>query len=354
MKQKNKWIAKLLNSIFPVALAFILGSVIIMAIGEDPLATYGILLQKSLLSGKGFMNTLHYASPLILTGLAIAVTFKANVYNMGVEGQMLLGGFFAGIAGAYLPEMNSVLLKVICLIISVVCGMLFALIPALLKIKCNVNEMVVTLMLNYVILKTLEFLTTGVFRDTSAGYVATPTIKEAGMFQRFGSSRFTMFFVLVMVILTVMYFVMNRSKLGYEITAIGKNPEFAEANGMRVKHKVVQVMLLSGALSGLAGAGWMMSDQFKYTLSFSANPGLGWDGMLIALLGGHSPVGVLVASIFYAALKTGSDSINMYTTVPKEIISIIQGMIILFLAVRFVSNRTRLLERIRKTKGEAA
>ena len=337
MKKKDSIIKGIVNSVLPVILAFAFGAIIIAAIGESPLETYGVLIRKSLLTEKGFMNTLHYASPLILTGLAIAITFKANLYNMGVEGQMLLGGFFAGITGAYLNI-----------------GMLFALIPAILKAKCNVNEMVVTLMLNYAVSKTLEFLTTGVFKDKSAGYVATPTIKENVMFKRFGASRMTMFFVIAMIILVIMYFVMKKSKLGYEITAIGKNPEFAEATGMNVGKKIIIMMLISGALSGVAGAGWMLSDQFKYTLTFSANPGLGWDGMLIALLGGHSPIGILIAAIFYAALKTGSDSINMYTAVPKEIVAIIQGMIILFLAVKFIGDKTSVFSRFKKAKKEDA
>lgn len=354
MRKKDTLVKAILNSVVPVVLAFVIGAFIILAIGEDPIETYGILIQKSLLSGKGFMNTLHYASPLILTGLAIAVTFKANIYNMGVEGQMLLGGFFAGIVGAYLPVSNSLLSKLICFLVAILCGMVFALIPAVLKARCNVNEMVVTLMLNYAIAKILEFLTTGIFRDKSAGYVATPTVQDTAMFQRLGTSRMTLFFVIAMVILVCMYFVMKKSKLGYEITAIGKNPEFAEATGMNVGKKIIIMMLISGALSGIAGAGWMLSDQFKYTLSFSANPGLGWDGMLIALLGGHSPVGIFIAAVFYAALKTGSDSINLYTTVPKEIVAIIQGMIILFLAVKFISDRTKLFERFRSGKKEAA
>lgn len=164
----------------------------------------------------------------------------------------------------------------------------------------------------------------------------------------------TMFFVIAMIILVIMYFVMKKSKLGYEITAIGKNPEFTEATGMNVGKKIIIMMLISGALSGIAGAGWMLSDQFKYTLTFSANPGLGWDGMLIALLGGHSPIGILIAAIFYAALKTGSDSINMYTAVPKEIVAIIQGMIILFLAVKFIGDKTSVFGRFKKAKKEDA
>lgn len=352
MKKNEKVIKTILNSVLPIILAFLIGGLIILGIGENPLATYGLLIRKSLFTMKGFMNTLHYAAPLILTGLAIAITFKANIYNMGVEGQMLLGGFFAGIVGAYLPEMNSVVQKIICFGVAIVCGMIFALIPALLKAKCNVNEMVVTLMLNYAMVKALEFLTTGVFRDKGAGYVATPTINDGAMFQRIGTSRLTMFFVIVVIVLIIMAIVMNKSKLGYEIKTIGKNAEFAEATGMNVGKKIVLIMLISGALSGMAGAGWMMSDQFKFTLGFSGNPGLGWDGMLIALLGGHSPIGIFVAAIFYAALKTGSDSINLYTTVPKEIVSIIQGMIILFLAVKFIGEHTNWFDRFKK-KEEA-
>ena len=123
---------------------------------------------------------------------------------------------------------------------------------------------------------------------------------------------------------------------------------------MNVGKNIIIMMLISGALSGVAGAGWMLSDQFKYTLTFSANPGLGWDGMLIALLGGHSPIGILIAAIFYAALKTGSDSINMYTAVPKEIVAIIQGMIILFLAVKFIGDKTSVFSRFKKAKKEDA
>lgn len=336
MKKANKFGKNLLNSLLPVLMAFAIGALIILVIGENPLTVYGVMLRKSLLSVKGLMNTCHYAAPLILTGLAIAVTFKANIYNMGVEGQLLLGGFFSGIAGAYLPVSNPILGKTLCIAVGIICGMLFALIPALLKARCNVNEMVVTLMLNYAVLKLLEFLTTGIFKDKAAGYVATETVSDTTMFRRFGASRLTFFFFIALFVLLCMYVLMRRSRLGYEIEAIGKNPEFAEACGMNVGRKIVIMMLISGALSGLAGAGWMLSDQFKFTLSFSANPGLGWDGMLIALLGGHSPIGVAVAALFYAALKTGSDSINMYTAVPKEIIAIIQGLMILFLSVQFI------------------
>ncbi|MEG1716641.1 MAG: ABC transporter permease [Lachnospiraceae bacterium] len=349
--KKRNFGPQLVNTILPVLLAFVIGGIIISIIGENPFEVFKIMLGKSLFTAKGFSNTLHYASPLLLTGLAIAVTFKANIFNMGVEGQLLLGGFFAGIAGASLQIGSPLLHKIICMLIGMICGVLFALIPAILKAYYHVDEMVVTLTLNYAMIKVLEYLSSGPFREDGSGYVCTSMIRETAMFSRIGNSRITFFFVIALVVLLLMAFVMKRTKLGYEITAIGKNPEFSEASGMRVRRKIIMLMCLSGALAGLAGAGQMMSETFKYTLTFSGTTGLGWDGMLIALLGRHNPGGILLAAIFYSALKTGADNINMYTTVPKEIVGVLQGLIILFLAIRFFNEKYGFMEKIKAQKN---
>jgi simple sugar transport system permease protein len=209
------------------------------------------------------------------------------------------------------------------------------------------------MMMNYALAKVLEYLATSVFRDSGSGYVCTPMVSDAAMFNRiFGKSRLTAFFFVVVLLLVIMYIVMKKSKLGYEVTAMGLNPEFAEATGMSVGKKIIIIMMISGALAGIAGAGWMLEDQYRYTLTFSGNPGLGWDGMLIALMGGHNPIGILVAAIFYAGLKTGADSINMYTNIPKEIVALIQGLIVLFLAVKFISEKFALAKKA-KAKKEA-
>ena len=343
---------KILNSILPVALAFLIGGIVIAFIGENPIEAYAVLFGQSLFTATGFANTLHYAGPLLLTGLAIAITFKAGIYNMGVEGQLLFGGFWAGVIGAYLDLGNSFLLKALCIAVAVVCGMMFALIPALLKAYLHVDEMVVTLTLNYAMARFLEFLSTGPFRDARAGFVATPVISDEAMFFRLGSGRLTLFFFLALAVFLVMWFVMTRTRLGYQITAIGLNPEFAEATGMRVHKKIILLMLLSGALAGLAGAGNMMSEQYRFSLAFSGTPGLGWDGMLVALLGRHSPLGILVAAIFYATLTTGADHINLRTDVPREIIALVQGLIILFLAIHFIDERYGVLRRIKSLKSK--
>lgn len=332
----------LLNSALPVLAAFILGGVIIAMIGGNPFLTYLQMISMSLFEPSGLMRTLHVAAPLVLTGLAIAITFKANIFNMGVEGQMLLGGFFAGIVGSKLENLPPVLHITICLLVAMLCGMLFALVPAILKAYFHVNEMVVTLMLNYAAAEFLIFLSEGIFRDQSAGYVATPTVLASAMFNKLFGTDLTPFFFIAALAFAIVLFVIRRGKLGFEIEAIGKNIEFAEATGMMVRNKIITIMLISGAISGLAGAGWMMSERFRYSLSFSGAPGLGWDGMLISLLGAHSPLGVLVAALFYSALKVGMSKIELFTTVPKEIVSVIQGLMILFLSVRYLKQNQQI------------
>lgn len=139
-KRKSNYVGpKIINTLLPIGLAFFIGGIIILCIGENPLEAYQIMLGKSLFTVKGFLNTLHYASPLLLTGLAIAITFKANIFNMGVEGQLLLGGFFAGITGASLNLSNSVAEKLICMLVGMICGVLFALIPAILRAYFHVD-----------------------------------------------------------------------------------------------------------------------------------------------------------------------------------------------------------------------
>lgn len=340
-KKKEKTIKSpilkfIMNTIFPLVIAFLIGALIILLMGENPLNTYYQMISKSLFETTGLWRTFHVAAPLILTGLAIAVTFKANVFNMGVEGQAVLGGFSAAIAGSYLQISNPGLHILVCVTAAVVVGMIAALIPAVLKAYFNVNEIVVTLMLNYVIVELLMFLCEGTFKDPSpAGYVSTPKILSSAMINKIGFGDLTGFTFAAILLTVILLIIMKKTKLGYEIHAIGYNQEFAEATGVHVRKKIITLMLLSGALSGMAGAGWMLSEKFRYSVQFSGAPGLGWDGMLVALLGGNSPLGVAVAAIFYSALKVGMSKIELFTSVPKEIVSIIQALMVLLLAVKY-------------------
>lgn len=344
----KKTLTNISNILLPILLAFIIGAIIILLSGNNPIEIYWTLIQKSLLTKNGFLKTIHTASPLILTALAIAITFKANIFNMGVEGQMLLGGFFAGVVGFMFTGLHPLIHITLCILVGVVLGILFALVPAILKVKFRVNELVVTLMLNYAAIEIIRYLAEGPFRDFASGYVSTPMIEESAMFKRLFGSNLTGFTFIVILVFIIMYFVFKKTKLGYEIEAIGKNRDFSEATGMKVGKKILIIMIISGALSGLAGAGWMMSEEMRYTTSFSGTPGLGWDGMLISLLGMHNPVGIVIAGIFYSALITGSESIAIFTSVPREIVLIIQSLIILFLSIKMLKQNDKFIAVLEK------
>lgn len=350
-KRSNHFGVRVLNSVLPVLLAFLVGAVIILMIGENPLSTYAVMIQKSLFDMKGITRTLQLAAPLLLTGMAIAICFKANIFNMGVEGQLIFGGFMAGIVGHHVTNAGPLAHKLICFGVGILCAVAFAIIPALLRAYFHVDEMVVTLVLNYAMAKVLEYLASVVFRDAGAGYVATPPIQDTARLYLIGKSKATTFVIIAFVIFLIAAFIMNKTKLGYAIDAMGKNPSFAEATGLHTRRTVIVLMLLSGVLSGIAGAGYMMSEKTFYTLDFSGSPGLGWDGMLIALLGRHSPAGIFVAALFYSALKTGSEKIGLYTSVPNEIVAVIQSLIILFLAIQFFDERYGLFDRFREKRA---
>ena len=353
-KKLKHYLRETLSTLLPILAALVVGGFVILAIGEDPITTYGVLLQKSLFTYSGLMKTLHYAGPLILTGLAIAIAFKANIYNMAVEGAAVLGGFSAAVVGFSLHGLSAPVHIFLCLLIGILAGVLYTAIPAFLKAYLNVDEMVVTLMLNYALVIVLQYFTEGgALKDPKAGYVSTYAVSPDAMFQKLFNSDLTPFFFISIIVFIFFWFVFKKSKLGYEITAMGNNPAFSEASGMNVRRKIILIMLISGALSGLAGGGFMLSEKYRYTLDFSGDPGLGWEGMLIALVGRKDPVGILIASIFFAALNTGSDYVDMFTNVPKNIVGVLQGIIILFVSFRAADAKFGISAKLRDKFGKS-
>ncbi len=346
----------LLNIFIPIVFAFLIGAILILIAGKNPLEAYWCLIQQSLLTANGFMGTLSYASPLIMTGLAVAITFKAQIVNMGVEGQMYIGDFVATWAGFTFTGLPPVIHVTICILLGMLSGALFASLAGILKAVFHINEIVVTLMFNYIAIIFTEYLTNGPFKQ-NIGYVATARVLDSAMLPRLSSTTllsWSIFFAIACV--PVFWFIYNRMKLGYEVDIIGKNIGFADATGMNVKKKILIMFLISGAVAGLAGATEMLGVQRRFTPTFSTNPGLGWDGMLVALMGANNPIGVFIAAIFFGALKYGSTTLQTYVGVSYDIITVIQSLLILFLAVDFVRKnpwvKRRLTRMVSKTPVE--
>lgn len=337
--KKTNILMKIINILTPILMAFLVAVIPIILKGENPFVVYGVLIKGTLFDSHGILVVLHYMAPLILSGLAIAVSFKAGLFNMGIESSILVGGFTVAVVGYNLKHLPPTVLIPLLLIVGILMGVLTSVIPALLKAYLNINEMVVTLLLNYAIIEILLYLATNQFRNPLSGFVSTHAIGINGMFKGILNSPLTGFFIIAILVFSIMLFTLNKTKFGFAIESIGKNTQFSEAVGLRVRKSIIIIFLVSGALGGLAGAGWMMTEKYSYTASFSGNPGLGWDGMVISLLGGHTALGVLLSAFFYGILKVGGTEISYSTNVPSEIIGIIQALLILFLSIKLIKDK---------------
>jgi len=340
-----RWAKRLAAPLIPVFLAFLVGAIFLIFSGHNPLEAYGALFEGALIGKSNLLNTLFSATPLMFTGIATAVAFRANIFNMGVEGQLYLGAFAAAYVGFTFHGLPPVVHVSLCLLAALAAGALYALIPGLLKGFLNANEMVVTIMLNYVATLLTGYLASYPFKAKGVGFAATDLIEKSAELPRFSKmTQLNYSFVIALVVVLLAYVLFKKTKLGYEIDAIGKNGNFAEAVGMNVAKKTVLIMIISGMIASLAGAGEVLGVHHRFISDFS--PGYGWDGLTIALLGSNHPAGVLVAALFFGMLKNGGSSMELVVGVPRSLIDVIQGLIIFFLAVDFIAKRFGLFQTI--------
>lgn len=347
MKNYKEVLFKILKPIITVFAAFFIGGILIALSGKSPITAYVALFQGAFSGNGGFYNTLFCATPLIYTGIATAIAFKANIFNMGVEGQLYLGAFAAAYVGFALTGVPTVLHVILCILAGAVVGGLFAAIPGILKGYLNVDEMVVTIMMNYVAILFTSYLASYPFKAKGLGFSATALIKKSAELPRFSkSSQFNFSFIIAIGVMLLIYYVFKKTTLGYEIKSIGENRNFAEANGMNTPLKIVIIMVISGMISGMAGAGEILGVHHRFIANFS--PGYGWDGMTIALLGKNNPIGVIIAALFFGVLKSGGSTMELVAGVPRSLINILQGLIILFLAVDYAFKSPRFAKFIKR------
>ncbi len=337
---------RVFNIVLPVLAALLLGAIAIRADGADPIRVYRSILQSAFFNLKGLSSTLVYATPLIMTGLCLVIAFRGGVFNMGGEGQLYMGAFFATVLGFSVTGLPPWLHTTLCLLCGAVCGALWALIPALLKAYLHINELVTTIMLNYVAITICNFLTNGPF-CYSYQYTSTqPVAPSAELPLLFPGYTLTAGIFIALAVGVFVWILMNRTTFGYKVDTIGYRQEFAEAVGMNVRKRTMQIFLLSGAIAGLAGATVILSVYHRFTPSFSANPGLGWDGMTAVMLGGSSPVGTVVAAVMLGAFKFGSVSLQVKFGIPTEVIQIVQSSLMLFLSIRFIRENSETVQRL--------
>ena len=329
----------LLFPLMAVVCAFAVGAIVVLIIGDSPLQVYGLLLGSALSWPDGIGYTLFFATPLIFTGLAVAVALRGGLLNIGAEGQLYVAAFATAWVGITFAGLPSFLLVPLCCLAAVVAGAVWAAIPGVLKARFGSHEVINTIMLNFVGIALVGYLTQYDYRVAGDPIMETAAIGETAHIARLG--RFipglperiplNVAFLLALVASWAVYVLLWKTKWGYEIRATGQNPAAAEYGGISIRRQIVVTMAISGALAGMVGINEVLGYRYRYYDGFSDN--YGFTGIAVALLGRNHPAGVLLAALLFAVLQRGGVPVDAFTQlVSKDIVQILQALVILFVA----------------------
>ena len=324
MKNTNK----LVNILVPLAsvlLAFLIGCIIMLALGANPLVALQNLWVGAFGSLRNLGTTLSRATPLIFTGLCACFAYRCGVFNLGGEGQFIMGSIVccviatqSGITG--FPGI------VLCLVAGALAGGLWAMIPGLLKIYRGQNEMIISIMLNYVATLLMGVFYTNWLRDGSVPQ--TMSVPKETMLQRMFGLRFTSAFVISVVIGLLTYYFLFYTSKGFQLRAVGLNMTAAQFNGFAVKKYIMVSFIVSGAIAGIGGSAELLGTQYRLINGFAS--GYGFDGVSMALIGQLHPLATMLVAVFFAALRVGSTTMQAATGVPTSVSDIIQALVIVF------------------------
>ena len=321
----------LLSLAISVLLALLVGAIIMLASGHDPVTGYGAMLSEALGSRRAIGNTLAKSATLCLTGLATAIAAQAGIFNVGGEGQLYLGAMASALLGSMLTGVPAVIAMPLCLIAAMAAGGAWALIPAWLKVRLNVNEVITTIMLNSVAIYFCAFLSNGPLKTSERGIASgTAKIDDSFAFARvINLSNLTTSIFLSLIIALFVWYIMKRTTAGYEMKLTGENERFAYYMGIPTAKLMLVGMIISGAICGLVG----MFEVFGLHKRFidSVSNEFYYDGMLVAMIMRYQPTGIILMSLFFGVLKIGGTGMEQMG-IPSQIILIVQSIIIFFMA----------------------
>ena len=305
-----------------------------------PLATYGALVQGSILSINGLVDTIVNATPLILVGLAVGLGFKAGLFNIGGQGQFLMGAVASAAAGAALSQSSPVIAIPLALLAGMAAGALYGFIPGFLKAVTGAHEVVTTIMLNYVAIYVVAYLITGPLRQAGASFAVSPDVGAARLpaILNVGTGHAGHVGILIpLLVVPAMSWLLYRSTIGFEIRTVGANPDAALYAGMRPRRLVVLALTLGGLLAGLAGAVEILGVSGNMPAAYSTN--IGYDAITVALLGRANPVGIVFGGLLLGAMRAGAPLMETVADVPRQMVDVLQGIILFFLAADVVVRR---------------
>ena len=324
-----------LSPVWAVGVALILGAGIILMAGLNPLKAYSVLFLGAFSDIYGISTTLIKTTPLIFAGLAVSLAFKGGFFNVGAEGQLYLGGLGATLVGLYLSGLPSIIHIPLALMGGFLAGAIWSVIPGYLKAQYDVNEIITCIFMHFIGILFIEYMASGpLFEPGAPAAMSREILKSAQLPIIIPHTDVHLGLFLSVLLVFAMYFVFKRTTIGYQITAMGLNPVACGYAGINVKKNMIALALISGGLAGVAGASEIMG--VKHRLFDSFSPGYGLDAIVIAFLAKSHPVGVMFASLFFGALRSGAGMMQRATGVPTTAVLAIQGLVILFVTISLV------------------
>jgi general nucleoside transport system permease protein len=351
----RRTVSLLVIPLLAIVLALLVGAVVMILssplVGGEldvtlPVKAYLALASGAFGSVNGLIQTIVSASPLILAGLAVGIGFKAGLFNIGAQGQFLMGAVAAAAVGAGMAHQSPLLAIPAAVLAALVVGGIYGFIPGFLKAFTGAHEVVTTIMLNYIAIQFVAYLITGPMRATGATFARSPAVGAAELPILLGrNGHLGILFALVAV--PIAWWLLYRTTIGFEVRTVGANPDAARYAGMSPRKVLILTMSACGLLAGLAGAGEILGISHYMPAGYSTN--VGFDGITVALLGRANPIGILFGGLLLGAMRAGSNLMQIQAGVPVQMIDVLQGVILFFLAAELI---VRYVFRVRAARAE--
>lgn len=332
-------------------LTFLFGAVIISLQGESPIAAIRYIFEGSFGSRVNLGNVLHWFASCAMVGYAAAVAFKSGVMNLGLEGQLYMGAWISAILG-YKLSLPPILHPIVCIVAGMAAGLVWGLVPALMKLVFQVNEIITTLMMNFIAILLTDYLTVLFLAHegiTNVTVVKTPAIqKTAQLSVLIKGTSATTAIIIAIVVGILLYLLYQYTVKGYELKQVGENLRFAKTGGVNATQTFISIFLLTSMLAGMCGALEVLGVNHQFITSFSSN--MGWDGVMIARVATNNPLMVMAVSFFWAIFKAGSLYLERATELNRYVINLLQAILVIFLSADYGMLMNKYYTAVKKRK----